>query len=254
MEEPLDMQLHCWRLQVNDPIMQQKSQMWCCDSFALCISEREILMLVSMLVRLIWDNLRHSGRLTQSRRDTGKRCQCAQNDGEAIFLEMVKDKRTCSDMVPHGDVLPTVSTRFNIAVESAHTSSRLINLNKSCVICWCSYINFGGYWRKRRFGIYSVFATAAEFKNHGLFSLAEQSLEGLVARCKYTRRVNSREGELSKSKNNVGTGTNGLKLVMNKFRVELGFSPLDEEGLFGHRRAGAELLPSMTHTWRELFE
>lgn len=60
-----------------------------------------------------------------------------------------------------------------------------------------------------------------------MFSLVKESLEGLVALSKYIRKINSRERELCKPKNNVSTGTNGLKLVMNKFRVELGFSPLD---------------------------
>lgn len=60
-----------------------------------------------------------------------------------------------------------------------------------------------------------------------MFSLVKESLEGLVALSKYIERINSREGEPYKPKNNVGTRTNGLKLVMNKFRMELGFSPLD---------------------------
>lgn len=81
-----------------------------------------------------------------------------------------------------------------------------------------------------------------------MFSLVKQSLEGLVALCKYIERVNSREGEPCKPKNSVGTGTNGLNLVMNKFRVELAFLPLDEKGLFGNRRTRAKLLPSMTCT------
>lgn len=87
-----------------------------------------------------------------------------------------------------------------------------------------------------------------------MFSLTKGSLEGLVALCKYIRRVNSEEGETCKPKNNVGRGTNGLKLAMNKFRVELGFSPLDEKALFGNRVTGAKLLTSVTHTWQELCE
>lgn len=41
---------------------------------------------------------------------------------------------------------------------------------------------------------------------------------------------------------------------MNKFRVELGFSPLDEKALFGNRVTGAKLLTSVTPTWQELCE
>lgn len=89
-------------------------------------------------------------------------------------------------------------------------------------------------------------------KKHGLFSLAKESLEGLIALCKYIRRVNRREGETFKPKNNVGTGTNGLIVAMNKFRVELGLSPLDQEGLFGNKRTGTKLLPSLTHIGQEL--
>lgn len=98
--------------------------------------------------------------------------------------------------------------------------------------------------KKNRFRCLHCVLLHETLKKHILFSPAKEPLEGLIALFKYIRRVNSREIEPFKPKNNVGTGTNGLKVAMNKFRVELGLSPLDQEGLFGNKRTGTKFLPS----------
>lgn len=52
--------------------------------------------------------------------------------------------------------------------------------------------------------------------------LVQQRLTGdKSVLCKYIRRINIRKGkELVKLKDNIGSGGNGYKLVMNKLKVE----------------------------------
>lgn len=52
--------------------------------------------------------------------------------------------------------------------------------------------------------------------------LVQQRLTGDVSvLCKYIRRINIRKGkELVKLKDNIGSGGNGYKLIMNKLKVE----------------------------------
>lgn len=57
----------------------------------------------------------------------------------------------------------------------------------------------------------------------GLFSLAKLRLiANMIAVYKYIRRINTREAkEQFKLKDNVDTRTNGYKLAMSKFRLEI---------------------------------
>ncbi|CAM5111945.1 unnamed protein product [Natator depressus] len=60
-------------------------------------------------------------------------------------------------------------------------------------------------------------------KELGLFSLTKRRLRGdMIALYKYIRGINTREGEeLFKLSNNVDTRTNGYKLAIRKFRLEI---------------------------------
>ena len=74
--------------------------------------------------------------------------------------------------------------------------------------------------KKSRFKCLNCVLLHETLKKHILFSPAEESLEGLIGLFKYIRRVNSGEIEPFKQKNNVGIGTNGLKVAMYKSMVE----------------------------------